>query len=120
MFPASVQLPVAQRIVAPPAGPNAAYGEYLVNISNCRDCHGENLAGKPDGLGPGGPDLTRVLPKWSDADFMNLLRSGKTPDGKSISNDDMPWKDFSGVFSDDDIRALSAYIRTLTPVNAEQ
>jgi len=32
-------------IVAPERGVSVEYGNYLVNTNDCRDCHGENLAG---------------------------------------------------------------------------
>jgi hypothetical protein len=34
-------------MTAPAAGATAEYREYLVNISGCRDCHGQELAGGP-------------------------------------------------------------------------
>ena len=46
MFPPSAQAPVGS-VTAPPAGATAEYGEYLVPIGGCADCHGVKLDGVP-------------------------------------------------------------------------
>ena len=37
-------------IVAPPAGPTLAYGEYMVRWMGCEECHGANLNGGGGGV----------------------------------------------------------------------
>jgi mono/diheme cytochrome c family protein len=102
----------------PPAGPEpgvtVAYGEYLART--CKECHGENLNGKP--FGPPGqevptPNLTPggELGSWSEQDFFNTLRTGVTPNGRQL-REDMPWKYF-GKMSDDELKALWMYLRSL-------
>lgn len=50
IFPTSVQPPITQPVVSPPAAITLDYGKYLVDVSARRVCHGENLAGgKPGG-----------------------------------------------------------------------
>lgn len=45
-------------VTAPPKGPTAQYGEYILSYQDCRECHGANLTGGVEGqLGPLGPDL---------------------------------------------------------------
>ncbi len=118
--PTSVTPPITQAVVAPPRGPTAEYGKYLVSFAGCTDCHGEKLTGGTAG-GPGGPqtpNLTLVVPKMAEGDLMSLFRTG-TVGGQKIS-DNMPWKDYNRSFSDDDIRALYAYLHGLAPTEASK
>jgi mono/diheme cytochrome c family protein len=114
----TAQEPVTDVVVAPPAGPTVEYGQYLAtSIGGCRDCHGANLAGgtaDPNGP-PAGPNITTVGQHWSEEDFMRAMRTGQKPDGTMLS-DDMPWKEVNAFASDDDLRALYAYVRSLPPV----
>ncbi len=94
----------------PVPGPTVEYGQYLATVGACRSCHGSDLAG--DGA-PGAPDLTRSrLAGWTEADFLRALRQGHRPDGTVIEPDKMPWFR-SGKMTDDEIRAVWAYIRSL-------
>lgn len=52
--------------------------------------------------------------RWSEADFIKAMRTGTKPDGKQLS-DEMPWKEINAFASDDDLKALYAYLKTLTP-----
>ncbi len=118
IFPTSAQPPITQPVVAPPEGTTADYGKYLIANIGCRECHGENLAGgTPGGFGPpAGPNLTQLVPKWSEADFVKTIRTGVDPTGKSLNPDQMPWKEISGFASDDDLKAIYAYLHGLTPI----
>lgn len=94
-------------------GATAAYGEYLVNISGCRTCHGQNLAGgkDPDPEAPLGPNLTPggKLASWSEADFVRTMRSGQTLDGRQLRPEFMPWPQL-GQFSDDELHAVWLFL----------
>jgi mono/diheme cytochrome c family protein len=117
LAPTSAQAPIAQPVVAPPAGASAGYGEYLVSILGCRLCHGENLAGrKSGGPGPpGGPNLTLLLPRWGVEDFIHTLRTGVDPYGHTLAQG-MPWKQFSSFASDEDLEAIYAFLHGLKPM----
>jgi mono/diheme cytochrome c family protein len=103
-------------VTAPARGATAAYGEYLVNTNDCHVCHGPNLNGGPypdptikkisPNLTPGGE-----LSAWSEEDFMNTIRNGKTPGGHELS-DLMPWKDYRNM-TDDELKAIWMYLQTL-------
>ena len=59
------------------------------------------------------PNLTQggELIAWTEADFMNTLRTGVTPYGHQLS-DNMPWKDF-GKMTDDELQAIWLYLQSL-------
>jgi cytochrome c553 len=57
-------------------------------------------------------NLTRELPKYSDAQIDRLLRTGVPPDGRELWG--MPSEIFQHL-SAADMTALTAYLRTLTP-----
>jgi mono/diheme cytochrome c family protein len=119
LFPTSAQPPITQPVVAPPEGTSAAYGKYLVDNIGCRSCHGPDLAGgTPGGFGPPpGPNLTQLVPKWSEADFVNTIRTGVDPTGHALNPDAMPWKEYAAFATDDDLKAIYAYVHGLTPID---
>ncbi len=98
----------------PPAeAANAEYGEYLMNISVCQDCHGEDLHGGQAGPNePIAPDITQSgnLQLWSEADFITLMRTGVTPDGEQVI-DFMPWRAYANM-NDIELQAMWAYLQT--------
>ncbi len=111
----TVQEHISQPVTAPPEGVTAAYGKYLVDVSACRACHGENLTGgepPPGGLGPpAGPKIVGVVGAWGQDAFVKALRTGVRPSGKSFG-EEMPWKEFANL-SDDDFKAIYLYISSL-------
>ncbi len=113
-----MQPPITQPVVAPPIGTTAGYGRCLVDVSARRLCHGENLAGgKPGGFTSLGPNLAVITPKWnSDADFANTIRTGVDPTGHTLNPDEMPYKQFSAMYTDDELRAIHLYLHDLAPL----
>jgi mono/diheme cytochrome c family protein len=104
---------------APQPGITAAYGQYLMTINGCHDCHGPQLAGgKPSQPGsPLAPNLTPggELRAWTEADFIKTLRTGVTPSGTQLPNEFMPWKS-KGLMTDDELKAVWAYLQSLPPL----
>ena len=103
--------------MAPAEGTSADYGKYLVSVVGCHTCHGEHLAGRKQ-VGPGppsGPNLTMIVPKWSREDFVKTLRTGVDPYNHTLLPG-MPWKAISAFARDEDLEAIYAYLRGLTPV----
>jgi mono/diheme cytochrome c family protein len=118
LFPTAAQAPITQPVAAPPAGTTSAYGRYLVTISGCQSCHGEDFAGGRTGAGPPpGPNLTLIVPRWSEDDFVKTIRTGSDPNGYNL-RPEMPWRQFSAAFSDDELKAIYADLRGLTPIQA--
>jgi mono/diheme cytochrome c family protein len=92
------------------------YGEYLVNIASCADCHGSDLAGREPGSQPGpppGPDLTSHgnIGIWTVQEFITAMKSGQTPDGRQLSME-MPWRYYAGM-TDDELEAMHLFLRQL-------
>ncbi len=95
------------------------YGRYIA--VGCTGCHGPNFSGGKIDIGP--PDWPPAanltshavgrLAKWSEADFLAVLRTGKRPDGTAL-NPVMP-RAF-GQMNDTELKALWAYLRTLPAV----
>jgi mono/diheme cytochrome c family protein len=119
LFPTNAQSPITQPIVAPPQGPTADYGKYLVANIGCRACHGPDLAGgAAGGFGPPpGPNLTALVPKWSEVDFVKTIRTGIDPTGHPLDPKNMPWKEISAFATDNDLTAIYAYLHALTPID---
>jgi cytochrome c553 len=117
LFPSALtaQAPVGP-VPAVPEGVTPEYGHYLVSIAACALCHGEDLGGLTESSGPPpGPNLTTVVPKWTEAEFVTFFRTGKLPSGSPIS-DKMPWKMVGDFASDNDLKAMYAYLHSLPPV----
>lgn len=107
----------APRPVVPEAGVTVEYGEYLANT--CTLCHGVSLNGHT--IRQGGDvyvalNLTRggEMIGWSEEQFIATMRTGVTPGGKQLA-DFMPWKYF-GQMTDDELKAVWMYLRSLPPL----
>jgi cytochrome c553 len=57
---------------------------------------------------------TGIAKEYTEALFVQALRTGKTPDGGSILPP-MPWQNYAKM-TDDDLKALWAYLQSLKPV----
>jgi len=127
-------LPPHEPITAAVAGPDmsdpVARGKYLVTLGNCMMCHTPMKQGQPitelafgGGLkftGPWGevnsanitPDASGIS-YYDEAMFVKTLRTGQVGARKLSSI--MPWGYFRNL-TDDDLKAIFAYLRTVKPV----
>lgn len=113
--------PSAQRFEGADAeAPQArlAHGERLARVLACKSCHGENLQGSnataddPDFGDMNAPNVTLLLPGYSDAQLERLIRHGEPKGGRPF------WFMASEGFQylgDEDLAALIAYLRTFRP-----
>lgn len=88
-----------------------AHGERISWALGCHGCHGKDLQGKRF-YELYASNLTREIPKYSDAQLERLVRAGIHPSGRDV------WAMPSEIFqhlSDADFEALTAYLRTLKP-----
>jgi mono/diheme cytochrome c family protein len=103
-------------IEAPAKAPTAQYGQYIISYQDCRQCHGDDLAGGKGGLAPAGPDLNLVK-EWKREEFITAMRSGIDPIGHEIDADKMPWPDI-GKMDDIELGALHEYLIRLPGASA--
>lgn len=117
VFAAEVLDHTAPRPATPERGVTAAYGEYLVNTGDCRACHGETLSGgqSAEPGAPASPDLTPdgVLAIWSEAGFIETMRTGVTPYGRQLDSKFMPYEGY-GHMTDDDLTAMFLFLQSLS------
>lgn len=99
-------------------GETKEYGEYIVNIIECRTCHGTDFAGgkSPDPNSPIVPNITPKgnIGKWKDVDFVSTMRTGITPENKTLNDTFMPWKHV-GQMPESDLKAMYLYLKSLPP-----
>ena len=106
----------ARARTAPAPAPTAEYGKYLAQA--CTGCHGADFGGQHvPGTPPEFPDSANLTPhpqaigNWSVNDFGIALRAGMRPDGRKL-DPFMPYAAYA-AFSDDEVAAIYAYLRTL-------
>ena len=124
----TAQEPVGH-VTAPHAG-TPEYGKYLVDIIGCRDCHGNQLQGKVENGQPGpppGPNLTLIIPKWTEEEFMTFFNSGVLPGGGGVpvltlksgfSEPKMPWPMVRAALTDDELKDMFTYLHALPAVES--
>lgn len=98
----------------PEVGANEAYGAYLSHL--CTTCHGQDLSGAQPSV-PGSPIAPNLTPggglaAWSEADFIQAMRSGVTPSGHQLDPEFMPWKSWA-KFHDEELQAIWMYLASL-------
>jgi mono/diheme cytochrome c family protein len=119
-----------QTVVGP--APDAANGEVIFNIGGCSACHA--VPNQPDRLKLGGglplktpfgtfyapnisPDPNDGIGRWSEADFVNAVRRGLSPEGTHYFPA-FPYTSYAHSTVRDD-RDLFAYLKTLAPVSGK-
>ncbi len=118
ILPYFAQPPITKPIASPPPGANLENGRYLARVIPCRECHGEDYGGRqPAAIGPpAGPNLTVLVQKWSEADYVKTIRTGVDPSGHSLDPDKMVWKEISAFATDDELKAIYMYLKSLPVV----
>lgn len=92
-----------------------AEGERLARIRGCYGgCHGTTLEGGPFFARPGvaripAPNLTAVLPEYSDAELARVIRRGVKRDGRSVFA--MPSEMFAEL-TDEDLGRIMGFLRS--------
>ncbi len=94
-------------------------GERLLHIAHCGDCHGAHLTGQvfkdvdPKIATLVAPNLTHVIPTYSNEEIERLLRYGVKKNGHSIYI--MPAFMYHEL-KEESIHKIIAYLRTLKPL----
>lgn len=93
-------------------------GARLAKIAHCGDCHGDNLTGAvfsdiPKSIATlVAPNLTRIVPSYSNAEVVRLLRYGIKKNGHSVYV--MPSFMYHEL-KEESLGKIIAYLRTLKP-----
>jgi mono/diheme cytochrome c family protein len=142
-FPVSMSMKSAPRpaghVPEPDRSNKVKYGEYLVTIAGCMECHtpgkqgkrikGLTLAGGEVFRFPGAivvsanitPDLETGIGRWSEQDFLDRIFQYKeyaekgSPQVGPESFTLMPWLNFAQL-DPEDLKAIYAFLRTQQPV----
>ena len=112
-----------EAVESPPPLGTIAYGRHAAQL--CAGCHRADFAGGPMSHGkPGGPPAANLTPDanglaaWEERDFIVAMRSGRRPDGSAINGEAMPWRAV-GQASDEELRSIWLFLRSLPPVRRE-
>jgi mono/diheme cytochrome c family protein len=93
------------------------HGKRLANVLHCTGCHGprlqgENMADKPEDGAIYSPNITLLIPLYTNLELDKLIRHGIPKDGRKFWF--MPVESFQ-FLGDRDFVALVAYLRTIEP-----
>ncbi|MDQ4141408.1 MAG: cytochrome c [Bacteroidota bacterium] len=91
-----------------------SYGQYVAVA--CIGCHRQNYKGGGP-LAPGFPPVPDITPsgnlgKWTEAQFMQTLRTGITPEGKKMDPKDMPWT-MTKEFTETELKSVYLFLKSL-------
>ena len=122
--------PVEGTVNSPDPSDRVEWGRYLVTMASCEDCHTPSNRGMPiPGMEFAGgnffksawgsaaaanltPDLSGII-YYDENLFVQAIRTGRV--GARPLSAIMPFEFYKGM-TDDDLKAIYAYLRTLKPV----
>jgi len=128
-----LQLPPLRSVPPPDLSTPVKRGEWLAALADCKGCHSsvdrkfEPIRGMEFGGGLWGTgrygsltasNLTRDptgIAYYDETVFLRTIRTGRVNGVRPLSGF-MPWSYFRNL-TDDDLRAIFAYLRSLPPVN---
>jgi mono/diheme cytochrome c family protein len=125
----AVPQPVTKPVPKPDASTPAKRGEYLAKMGTCSDCHTprdarfqpipglEMAGGTPMAEKVASANLTpdaSGIVYYDEARFIETIHTGYV--GARVLNSIMPWWAFRNM-TDDDLKGVFAYLRTLKPVH---
>ena len=122
LLPAELIDHEAVRQPAPPIGVSFEYGAYLGKGRT--GCHGPDLAGGPiPGAPPGSTSAANLTPggalsNWSEAESIETLRTGTTPDGRQLDSEWMPWPTLARM-TGDELKAIWLYLQSVPAALAD-
>jgi mono/diheme cytochrome c family protein len=125
--------PLTAPVHSPDLSDQVTRGRYLVTMASCTDCHtpmdgrGQPIAGMAFGGGntlqyegrrsAASANLTpspNGIPYYTEALFVETIRTGRVRE-RALS-DLMPWSFYRNM-TDDDLKAIFSYLKTLAPVD---
>jgi hypothetical protein len=123
--------PLTTPVPSPDQSTQVKRGEYLVRMAHCEGCHTSQQGGKSNmamafagGFEFNGPLPTVVsanitpdpsgIPYYDEDLFLQVMHTGKVRSRQLSAV--MPWREFTNM-TDEDLKAVFAYLRTLPPVH---
>jgi mono/diheme cytochrome c family protein len=117
-----------EKNIRPEISDKVKYGEYMVTLASCRDCHTEAFSGGFVFAAPMftvtvaniTPDSTTGIGSWTEDAFVAKFRANSADDmvnkdhGKL--NSVMPWAMY-GKMKEEDLKAIYAYLRIVPAVS---
>ena len=105
-------------LAIPAESAEVAEGRRIAQLAGCLHCHGDNLTGSvvddiPNFVRLVAPNISTLLPAYSDAQLATMLRKGVKPDGHSVLF--MPSEMFRHL-GDADLARLIAWLRTMPAI----
>lgn len=105
-------------LTIPGEASEVAQGYRIAQLAGCLHCHGDNLTGGvvddiPNFVRLVAPNISTLLPAYSDAQLATMLRKGVKPDGHSVLF--MPSEMFRHL-GDADLARLIAWLRTMPAI----
>ena len=142
MIPASMYGPMPQNDIAQNVKPDPSdkvkYGEYVVTMASCGNCHtpmgpqGPDLSKKFAGgfvfdlglfkvtVGNITPDSATGIGSWTEEAFLQRFKANSAAERVNANpgreNSIMPWAMY-GKMKEDDLKAIYAFLRTVPPVS---
>jgi len=106
-------------LVIPTDAVEIAEGRRIAQLAGCMHCHGDNLAGTvvddiPNFVRLVAPNISTLLPTYTDAQLATVLRKGVKPNGKTVLF--MPSEMFRHL-RDEDLARVIAWLRTKPAVS---
>jgi mono/diheme cytochrome c family protein len=123
--------PITGPVAAPDVSDSVTRGRFLVTQASCRDCHTPSNNGQfntdlemAGGFPLSGVSQARVtalnitpdptgIPYYDETIFITMMRNGQL--GARKIDAVMPWSAY-GKLTDDDLKAMFAYLKTLRPI----
>ena len=124
--------PITEPVPSPNLADQPTRGRYLVTIASCADCHspmvqgqfvpgmafagGNTLEyeGRPDRASANLTPSPNGIPYYTEELFVEVMRTGRVRE-RQIS-DLMPWAFYRNM-TDEDLKAIFAYLKALAPVD---
>lgn len=103
--------PTEARASSPTPGATVEFGQYYATV--CTHCHGHDLLGAqpPEPSSPPAPSLVDAG-RWGTQQFIQTMRTGVTPAGKTLDPMIMPWTMASRA-TDEELTGLHMYLALL-------
>jgi cytochrome c553 len=105
------------KLVIPTDASEVAEGKRIAQLAGCQHCHGDDLTGGvvddiPNLVRLVAPNISVMLPDYTDEQLATMLRQGVKRDGTSVLF--MPSEMFRHL-DDRDLARVIAWVRTVTP-----